>query len=370
MSDGPATAAATHLARARGLLTRLGLDGVLISAPADVRYLSGFRGDDTTLLVLADLALICTDSRYWTQVAEEAPGFRLVRLENAEAAFSTMIAAWGEVADAGGEKAALGFQGDALSYAAYRALRRAFAGRLRNVGDGVSALRQVKDDGEVAYIRGAAAIADAALALVVGQGLVGRTESDVAWALESAMHDQGAEAPAFATIVAAGPRGALPHAIPGPRVVARGDLVIIDMGARLDGYHSDITRTFAAGGVGDEQRRVYDVVLRAQLAGLEAAGGGIDCGAVDAAARRVIEDAGLGEQFGHGTGHGVGLEIHEGPRVGRTSRTRLEPGMVVTIEPGVYLPGQFGVRIEDTVVVTATGCDRLTLYPKELQVVD
>ena len=184
------------------------------------------------------------------------------------------------------------------------------------------------------------------------------------------MHAAGAEAPAFATIVAAGPQGALPHAIPGERVIADGDLVVIDMGARLDGYHSDITRTFGVGRLDAGQRAVYEVVEAAQLAGLEAARSGVAARAVDAAARDVIEAAGYGASFGHGTGHGVGLEIHEGPRVGRRSRDRLLPGMVVTVEPGIYLEGRYGVRIEDTLVVTADGHERLTLFAKELRIVD
>ncbi len=359
-----------RLAALRRLLVARGLDAVLLSATADVRYLSGFRGDDAIVLASREHAFICSDSRFWSQISSEVDGdVTLVRSEGGAALLADALAAW-TAADGRPESTRrLGFQGEVVAYAGYRRLRRLFGGRLVNVGDRVSALRQVKDAGELRLLRAAAGIGDAALEEAVAQGLRGRSEREVAWAVERAVRGRGAEAIAFATIVATGAQGALPHAIPGDAVVAEGDLVVVDMGARLDGYHSDITRTFAAGSPAGEQRTVYDIVLEAQLAGLAAVRGGVACGAVDAAARDVIERAGYGEHFGHGTGHGVGLEIHEKPRVGKRSRERLAPGMVVTVEPGIYLEGRFGVRIEDTVVVTADGCERLTLFPKELRIV-
>lgn len=358
-----------RVAALRRLLLERKLDAALVSNAADVRYLSGFRGDEALLLVSPGQALICADSRFWTQIEGEVAGFELVRSEGGAALAADALAAWAAADGRGDGERRLGFQGDVMSYAGHRRLRRGFAGRLVNLGARVSALREVKDEAELRLLRAAAAIADAALETVVAQGLRGRAESEVAWAVEQAVRGGGAEAVAFATIVAAGPRGALPHANPTDAAIGDGDLVVIDMGARLDGYHSDITRTFAVGRADGEQRAVYDIVLAAQNAGLEAVRGGVEARVVDAAARGVIETAGYGERFGHGTGHGVGLEIHEAPLVNRRGRERLAPGMVVTVEPGIYLEGRFGVRIEDTVVVTAGGCERLTLFAKELRVV-
>jgi Xaa-Pro aminopeptidase len=217
----------------------------------------------------------------------------------------------------------------------------------------------------------AAAVTEVALEAVVAAGLSGRTEAAVAWQVQEEFHRHGAEGEAFPTIVAAGGHAAQAHAIPGARVIAPGELVIMDIGARVDGYCSDITRTFAAGREPDaEQRRVYDVVLAAQLAGLAAVRAGASGrAAVDEAARAVITQAGYGPHFGHGTGHGVGLEVHEAPSLGRLRGDVLETGMVCTVEPGVYLEGVVGVRIEDTVAVTADGCERLTVSSKELRVV-
>jgi Xaa-Pro aminopeptidase len=355
-----------RLSRCRTLLDGLGLDGVVVSEAADVRYLSGFRGEDTTLIIGREVALICTDARFWEQAREEALGFELVQAAGADLIADTVVAAAGQL----GTEARLGFQGASLSYEKYRRLRRRHRGRLRDVGVRVSRLRLVKDAAEIAVMRRAGALTDEALTAVVGRGLVGRREADVAWDLLAEYHRLGADGEAFPAIVASGAHGAQAHAIPGERVITAGELVVIDTGALLDGYCSDITRTYAAGEPAADLRRVYDIVLAAQLAGLAAvrdgAHGRHD---VDAAARAVIEAAGYGEKFGHGTGHGVGLEVHEAPGLGRTRGDPLAAGMVCTVEPGVYIEGLAGVRIEDTVLVTAAGCERLTATPRELQVV-
>jgi Xaa-Pro aminopeptidase len=355
---------AERVARARGLLDDLKLDALLVSAIPDVRYLSGFRGDDTYLLLGRELALICTDSRYWPQVAEEVHGFTLEKIERVTD--DSLKALAREL----GDGSALGFQGGDLSYAGHRRLRRLHRGRLRDVGDRLSRQRIVKDAIEVGSLRRACDVVESALAAVLAGGLVGRTEAEVAWDLRAAMHAHGAEDLAFDSIVAAGERGALAHAIPGERRIGGGELVVIDAGARVDGYCSDITRTVAAGEVGAQEREVYDVVLRAQLAGLAAVRPGVSGRVIDAAARDLIAEAGYGDLFGHGTGHGVGLEIHELPRLGRTVGDVLAAGMVHTVEPGIYLEGRFGVRIEDTVLVTDNGCERLTVSSKDLLVVD
>ena len=201
-------------------------------------------------------------------------------------------------------------------------------------------------------------------------GLIGRTEREVAIAIEHDMRMRGAQRPSFETIVATGAHGALPHAQPREVTIRRGDLVVIDWGAELDGYCSDATRTVAAGEVSDDAREVYDLVLQAQLAGVRAVKRGAGGREVDGIARGVIEDAGYGEQFGHGLGHGVGLEVHEAPRLSQRSADQLDANNVVTVEPGIYLPERFGVRIEDTVVVTDDGCEVLTSIRKQLIVAD
>jgi len=354
----------TRLAAARGVLEHLRLDGIIVSNAYDVRYLSGFRGEDATLVVGRGTALICTDSRYWAQVAEEVSGFALERTD--ELVRDTAAAAAREL----GERAALGFQGGTLTHADFRLLRRRHGGRLRDVGDRLSRLRSVKEAPEIEAVRCAATMTDGALEAVVAAGLVGRTEAEVAWQMREELHRRGAEGPSFDPVVAAGPRAALAHAIPGERRIVSGELVVIDSGACVDGYCSDITRTFAAGTVREELRRVYAIVLEAQLAALAALRPGVTGHDADAAARDVIEAAGYGDAFGHGTGHGVGLEIHEHPRLRRRSRDRLLPGMVFTVEPGIYVQDLGGVRIEDTVVLTEDGYRLLTLFPKDLTIVD
>jgi Xaa-Pro aminopeptidase len=215
----------------------------------------------------------------------------------------------------------------------------------------------------------AAELADDVFRWALEQGLAGRTERDVARATEARIRELGAE-PSFPPIVAAGENGALPHAEPGEREIGRGELVVFDMGAQLDGYCSDGTRTFATGEPGEEARRVYGIVLEAQLAALEAIEAGVKGEDVDAVARKAIDAAGYGEHFGHGLGHGVGLEVHEAPRLSLRSDDVLAAGEVVTVEPGIYLPGRLGVRIEDLVVVTDGGLRNLSSLPKDLQLVD
>jgi Xaa-Pro aminopeptidase len=356
-----------RLERCRSLLEESRIDGVLVTDPEDVRYLSGFRGDDATLLIGPDVALLCTDSRYWEQVHDEVEVAVLSKVTDKPLLAHSVA----EAARVLGEGAVLGYQADQLSHSSYRRLRRLHRGGLRDVKQNVTLLRAVKDDAETAIMRRAAAVTDEALGLVVARGLVGRTEREVAWDLQAEYHRLGAEGEAFPAIVATGDHGAQAHALPGERVIRAGELVVVDTGARVDGYCSDITRTYAAGEPPADLRTIYEVVLEAQLAGLAAvraaAHGQRD---VDAAARAVITAAGYGDRFGHGTGHGVGRQVHEAPGLGRTRGDRLEAGMVCTVEPGIYVEGLVGVRIEDTVLVTPEGCERLTTSPKELLVVD
>jgi Xaa-Pro aminopeptidase len=236
-------------------------------------------------------------------------------------------------------------------------------------GGAVEKLRRVKDEGELAAIEEASKLADEVWRWSLERGLAGRGEREVARAAEARIRELGGD-PSFPAIVAAGPNGALPHAEPGEREIGQGELVVVDMGAQLDGYCSDGTRTFATGEPGEEARRVYEVVLEAQLAALAAVKAGVKGEDVDAVARRIIDAAGHGEHFGHGLGHGVGLEVHEAPRLSPRSDDVLAAGEVVTVEPGIYLPGRLGVRIEDFVIVTDEGLRNLSSLPKDLQLVD
>jgi Xaa-Pro aminopeptidase len=237
-------------------------------------------------------------------------------------------------------------------------------------GGAVESLREVKDPDELERIAASQELASASLERILARGLVGRTEREVALDLEQEMRLAGAAGPSFPSIVAAGPHGALPHAVPRDEPIPAGTLVVIDWGAILDGYCSDCTRTVATGPIGDEATEVYELVLRAQRTGLEAVRAGARGSAVDGAAREVIDAAGFGERFGHSLGHGVGLEVHEGPTLSKRSETDLSVGNVVSVEPGIYLPGRFGVRIEDLVAVTETGADVFTRLDKELRLTD
>ena len=236
-------------------------------------------------------------------------------------------------------------------------------------GGTVERLRRVKDEEELAAIEAASKLADEVWEWSVARGLAGRSEREVARAAEARIRELGGD-PSFPAIVAAGPNGALPHAEPGEREIGRGELVVFDMGAMLDGYCSDGTRTYATGDPGEQGREVYAVVLEAQLAALEAVRAGEKGEDVDGVARKIIDAAGYGDNFGHGLGHGVGLQVHEAPRLSPRADDVLVPGDVVTVEPGVYLPGKLGVRIEDFVVVGEDGCRNFSSLPKDLQLVD
>ena len=318
----------------------------------NVRYLSGFTGSNGALLVFADDRgpVLATDGRYRTQAAEQAPGLEIA-IERALGRYLV-----GRAAEGGVRK--LGFESNVVTVDGFDALtselgeRKAPTELVRAAGT-VEALREVKDAGEVALLRLACEAADAALADLVARGGLrpGRTEREVARELEALMLDHGADAISFETIVAAGPNSAIPHHRPTDAVLAAGDFVKIDFGALVAGYHSDMTRTFVLGKAADWQLEIYQLVADAQRAGREALRPGASLREVDAAARQLIVDAGYGEQFGHGLGHGVGLQIHEAPGIGATSAGTLLAGSVVTVEPGVYLPGRGGVRIEDTLVV-------------------
>ncbi|MFS0899066.1 M24 family metallopeptidase [Mycolicibacterium litorale] len=359
--------------RLRGRLAAAELDAMLVTDLINVRYLSGFTGSNAALLVrVSDTTpVLATDGRYRTQAARQSPDAEIV----IERACGPALAARA----AGDGLRRLGFESQVVTVDGHRRLvQAADHTELVRAAGMVEALREVKDAGEVALLRLACEAADAALAdLLAGGGLrPGRTEKEVRRDLEALMLDHGADGPSFETIVAAGPNSAIPHHRPTDAVLTTGDFVKIDFGALVSGYHSDMTRTFVLGRAEDWQREIYDLVATAQRAGTDALAAGVTLSEVDAASRQVIADAGYGECFGHGLGHGVGLQIHEAPGINAAAAGTLLAGSVVTVEPGVYLPDRGGVRIEDTLVVgsqanTETDTpDLLTRFPKELAIID
>jgi Xaa-Pro aminopeptidase len=348
-----------------GLLAERELDALLVTDLANLRWLTGFTGSNGLAVVGAGedgLRRFLTDFRYLSQSAEQ------------------LDAAWErEIAQDLHERLAQGLEGPLrLGFDDAHMSVKEHARLQELLGDGIDAVpaaglvegrRAIKEPVELDAIRAAAKLADDGLADVLTRGLVGRTEREVALDLEFTLRRMGAEAVSFEPIVAAGPHGALPHAVPRDVAIPAGTLVVIDWGAQLGGYSSDCTRTYATGELDPRDREVYEIVLRAQEEALAAIAPGPTGRDIDAIARDAIEAAGHGEHFGHGLGHGVGLEIHEGPRLSRQGADALEAGNVVTVEPGIYVPGAVGVRIEDLVVVTAEGHEVLTSLPKTLTTV-
>jgi Xaa-Pro aminopeptidase len=342
------------------LLDERELDCLLVTNLVNVRYLTGFTGTNGACVVARDERLFLTDSRYTEQAAQQVREF-----ERLEASRELL----GDLAKRLSGRA--GFDDAHVSVRAHRLLGEKVADGVELVPAAgvVEGLRARKDEAEVAAIRRATAVADAALEDLRERGLVGRSERDVARRIVRFIEDNGADGISFPPIVAAGGHGALPHAEPRDVEIPGGTLVVVDLGARLDGYCSDCTRTFATGPLPDRQAEAYEAVLAAQVAALEEVRAGAVCRDVDARARESVQER-LGETFDHGLGHGVGLEVHEGPRLARTAEGSLESGNVVTVEPGVYVAGEFGIRIEDLVVVTDDSPDVLTGFPKELVTVE
>jgi Xaa-Pro aminopeptidase len=329
---------------------------LLVSSPANVRYLTGLASSNAALLVDDDRVRLFTDFRY-REAARSVPGVELQETRR------DLFGHLGELLEGW-----IGFEAAHLTYARYEELTAAGLELVPRTGL-VEDLREVKDEGELELITRAAAITDEAYARLARESFVGRSERELAWRMATFLHELGADGPAFEIIVVSGPNAALPHARPTGRRVEAGETVIVDAGCTVDGYNSDCTRTFATGDLPSELARAYDVCLRAQTAGLAAVVPGASGISVDAEARSSIEAAGLGESFGHGLGHGVGLEVHEAPWLNPEMASTLAAGNVVTVEPGIYLPGLGGVRIEDLTIVCDSGPEVLSGFTKEPVVV-
>ena len=355
-----------RLQNLRNKLLPDGPDGLLIGSSPNRRYLSGFRGSSGWLLITASAACLSVDFRYVEQAKQEAAGFEILHI-------SGDLQAWlpGLITKLGISR--LGIEADHVAYSTYQALSQLFktAGhpfRLLPLKNMVESLRMVKDKAELAAIEKAGKTADDAIQILALHLEAGVSEKQVAWNLESLLRQQGSDTLPFEIIVASGPNAALPHAQPSDRLIGEGETVILDFGARCEGYCSDMTRTFMIGEQTEKFNTVYNIVLGAQMTALSVLEKGMSGRSADALARGMIENAGYGEFFGHGLGHGVGLETHELPRIGGLSDDILQDDMAFTVEPGIYLPGWGGVRIEDTVTITNGKLSTLTHASKNARI--
>ncbi len=348
----------TTIEQLRAFMKEENLNGLLITRPENRRYTSGFTGSSGHVLLTADRNLFITDFRYKDQAAKECQDFEIL-LHNREKKVIDLIAEL--------KLSRLGFEDSFMTVKDYRSYTDELEDTsLVPIGDRIEKIRQIKRSDEIEAIRTAASIADRAFDHVLTMIKPGVTEREVALALEMQMKKLGATKLSFESIVASGKRGALPHGIASDKVIEAGELVTLDFGCVYDGYCSDMTRTIAVGEVSDEMRDIYHTVLGAQEAALAAIQAGVTGESVDKVARDIIEKAGHGDHFGHGLGHAVGLEVHESPRLAPGADDKLEAGMIVTDEPGIYVPDLGGVRIEDLVLVTDEGCEILSRSPKEL----
>ena len=347
----------SRLERMRQRMHEQKIDAYVVIRPENGRYLSGFSGGQATLYITAEKALLLTDFRYIEQATGEAPEFEIMKTgqDHFEA-----------LAEIGKQAQRVGFEGDFITYENFGKLTDTFPqAELLSLPNLVSHLRSVKDQAEIGTLREAIKIADDAFSNVLKYIEIGQTEVEIGLDLEFSMRKAGASGGSFEFIVASGVRSALPHGTASLKKIQLGEFLTMDFGAIYQGYCSDITRTVFLGEPEEKHREVYEVVLAAQRAGIAAVAPGKTGKEVDAVARKIIEDAGYGDYFGHGLGHSVGMVIHEGPYLNLREERVLEPGMVVTVEPGIYIPNWGGVRIEDIVLVTEEGCEVLTQAPKE-----
>ena len=347
-----------RLTKLRAVLPEHEIDAVLISQPENRRYLSGFTGSAGILVITAERAVMATDFRYYEQVGREAPDFELAKITTKVSDLLPEV-----LADLGVKR--LGFESQHVTVEQLNTLSEATNGvewlPLENT---VETIRAVKDQNEIDALRRSAALTDDAFAHLLEVIKPGMTEREAAWEIEAFMRGHGATKVAFDLIVAAGPNGALPHARPGDQAIQPGAPVVIDIGCMVDGYCSDMTRTFCLGEPSSRYLEVWNLVLQAQEAAKAVVRAGTTGVEADAAARDLIVEAGYGDYFGHGLGHGVGLAVHEKPGASRLSEDTFEAGMSLTIEPGIYLPGEFGVRIEDLVIIGQDGIEILSNTPK------
>lgn len=349
-----------RLKAAREQIAASGLDALLVSSRENNRYLSGFSGTESWLVITASQAFILIDFRYWEQAAVQCPNFE--RVNYTQDRTGTLVETLKSA-----NCLVLGVEGDDLSWGLGRRLADLMpATELKPADSLLNDLRSIKDETEVAMIRHAVEIAETALQDILPSIRPGKSEIEIAARLENAMRSQGASGPSFATILASGPRSALPHGVASERLVQAGDAIVIDFGCIWQGYCSDMTRTVFLGEPGELARKIYQIVLEAQIRSAASLKAGMTGGEADAAARTIISGAGYGPAFGHSLGHGVGLAIHESPRLAPDSSLQLLAGQVVSVEPGIYLPGQLGVRIEDLMLVEDRGALNLNTFNKEM----
>ncbi|MFB6362681.1 M24 family metallopeptidase [Paenibacillus elgii] len=352
-----------RIGRLRSLLEQKGLPALLITNATNRKYMTGFTGSAGYVLITADRAVLLTDFRYVTQASEQAAGYEIVEHgPKVVESINDLLRKWGI--------SKLGFEQTDLSYGTYSSYAEALGGiEFVPTGGLVESLRMIKDDGEIAIMQQAADLADRAFVHVLGLLKSGVKELDISLEIEMFVRKHGAASTSFETIVASGERSALPHGKASDKIIGTGEFVTLDFGAYYKSYCSDITRTVIVGTPTDKHRDIYKIVLEAQMEALERIKPGMTGTEADAVARDIIKRYGYGDHFGHGTGHGLGMEVHEAPRLSVQGDVVLTPGMVVTVEPGIYLPGFGGVRIEDDIVITETGNRRLTQSSKDLIVI-
>ncbi len=347
--------------RLRARLGELSLDGLILLSSENVRYLSGFTGSEGTVIITGDGGYFLTDSRYTTQAGQEVPGFEIITFKKKLDGLKDVMAQAGI--------GRLGFEASVVSFGMYQDIAAAVPEvELVPLKKELDEIRMVKDGEEVELIRKAVAIGAEGFHKLLDKLKPGAVEREVASELEYSMRQGGGERLSFDVIIASGWRSALPHGIASDKRIERGELVVVDFGTSYKGYYGDETQTVVVGPANDKHKEIFEIVVEAHARAISAVRPGVSLKEIDAAARSFIAEAGYGDYFGHGTGHGIGLAVHEPPRVAPGSEVVAQPGMVFSIEPGIYLPGWGGVRLEDLVVVTEDGCRVLSPIPKELKI--